>query len=120
MPESGRWSKHLSLLLTFNGWPAAIAGFVASLAMGAFGLLGVLPESYRPWLPVWGYAVSLAVFFFWQHVRQLFVGPKIAFLDSFCIPQDDEVLKARCIQGLGTFLERSEQLVVLWSPDYFR
>ncbi|CAE7552621.1 AND1 [Symbiodinium sp. CCMP2592] len=118
--KSGRWSKHLSLLVTFNGLPAAIAGFGASLAMGVLGLLGVLPESCRPWLPAWGYAVSLAVFFFWQHVRQLFVGPKIAFLDSVCIPQDDEVLKARCIQGLGTFLKRSEQLVVLWSPGYFR
>ncbi|CAE7395678.1 AND1 [Symbiodinium sp. CCMP2456] len=118
--QTGRWSKHLSLLVTFNGLPAAIAGFVSSLAMGAFSLLGVLPKSYRPWLPVWGYTVSLAVFFFWQHLRQLFVGPKIAFIDSVCIPQDDEVLKARCIQGLGTFLERSEQLVVLWSPNYFR
>ena len=118
--KSGRWSKHLSLLVTFNGLPAAVAGFLSSLAMGVFALLGILPKSHHYWLPICGYMVSFAVFFFWQHVRQLVVGPKIAFIDSVCIPQDDEVLKARCIQGLSTFLERSEQLVVLWSPKYFR
>ncbi|CAE7796356.1 unnamed protein product [Symbiodinium microadriaticum] len=118
--KSGRWSKHLSLLVAFNGVPAAIAGWASSLAMGLLAFLGILPKSYNVWMPVWGYTVSLAIFFFWQHVRKLFAGPTFAFIDSICIPQGDEVLKARCIRGLGTFLTRSEKLVVLWSPQYFR
>ncbi|CAE7750552.1 unc-89, partial [Symbiodinium microadriaticum] len=118
--QTGRWSKHLSLLVAFNGVPAATASWAASFAMGLFSCLGILPQSLNVWMPVWGYMVSLAIFFFWQHVRRLFLGPTFAFIDSICIPQDDEVLKARCIQGLGTFLARSEQLVVLWSPQYFR
>ncbi|CAE7797081.1 unnamed protein product, partial [Symbiodinium sp. CCMP2456] len=118
--KSGRWSKHLSLLVAFNGLPAAIAGWASSLAMGLLVLLGILPTSFAVWMPVWGYMVSLTIFCFWQHVRRLFAGPTFAFIDSICIPQGDEVLKARCIRGLGTFLRRSEQLVVLWSPQYFR
>ena len=118
--QSGRWSKHLSLLVAFNGLPAGIASWASSLVMGLFSCLGILPKPLNAWTPLWSYMVSLAIFFFWQHVRRLFLGPTFAFIDSICIPQDDEVLKARCIQGLGTFLAKSEQLVVLWSPQYSR
>ena len=40
--------------------------------------------------------------------------------DCLCIPQHDDVLKEQCVRGLANFLGKSDKLVVLWSPRYFR
>ena len=113
-----RLSKHLSLLIVFNGLPAAGAGFAASLVMTLLETSHILPRSF--WLPIFGHAVQLIVLFFWQYAWMCLRGPRMAFVDSSCIPQGDEVLKARCIQSLDQFLSKSKQLVALWSPQYFQ
>lgn len=41
------------------------------------------------------------------------------FVDKLCIAQHDPALKAKGIRGLSTFLDRSEELTILWSSRYF-
>jgi hypothetical protein len=41
------------------------------------------------------------------------------FVDKLCIAQHDPALKAKGIRGLSTFLDRSEELPILWSSRYF-
>eukprot|EP00928_Gymnodinium_smaydae_P003631 TRINITY_DN11291_c0_g4_i1.p1 TRINITY_DN11291_c0_g4~~TRINITY_DN11291_c0_g4_i1.p1 ORF type:complete len:516 (+),score=45.73 TRINITY_DN11291_c0_g4_i1:44-1549(+) len=41
------------------------------------------------------------------------------FLDKLCIHQTDPDRKVAGIRGLGAFLKRSENMLVLWGDDYF-
>ena len=54
---------------------------------------------------------------FWQHLREL-LYPQMGFLDRLVVPQDPEK-KNKCIYGLASFLNKSDKLIVLWSPKYF-
>eukprot|EP00438_Fugacium_kawagutii_P021815 Skav230865 [mRNA] locus=scaffold1335:198433:199581:- [translate_table: standard] len=51
-------------------------------------------------------------------MRDLFLKPRLAFLDRLTIPQEDEELKEACILGLAGFLKCSRELVVLFSEAY--
>ncbi|EER01262.1 hypothetical protein Pmar_PMAR020168 [Perkinsus marinus ATCC 50983] len=42
------------------------------------------------------------------------------FLDKCCISQTDQVAKLRGIRGLSSFLGKSNELLILWSRDYFK
>ena len=55
---------------------------------------------------------------FWQHLREL-LYPQMGFLDRLVVPQDDPEKKNKCIYGLASFLNKSDKLIVLWSPKYF-
>ena len=39
--------------------------------------------------------------------------------DRLCIAQHDMALKEQGIRGLGSFLEKSQNLTILWSGRYF-
>ena len=56
-----------------------------------------------------GQALAFLVLFFWQHVREVFVG-RLGFLDRMCIHQQDLDLKARSIDGLASYLDCSDRL----------
>ena len=66
-----------------------------------------------------GYAALFFFLFFWQRVRDPFLGSPLVFLDKLCISQTDPVKKEQGILGLGGFLRVSQRLIVLWSPRYF-
>ena len=68
---------------------------------------------FLPWLV---FAFFLC---FWQSLRSLSRRPLVVFLDKLCIAQHDPALKAKGIRGLSTFLDRSEELTILWSSRYF-
>jgi hypothetical protein len=59
-----------------------------------------------------GTVVFLLTFFFWQ-------PRSLIFLDKVCIHQTDMEKKARGIDGLGGFLRKSRQMLLLWDPSYF-
>eukprot|EP00929_Paragymnodinium_shiwhaense_P043974 TRINITY_DN22567_c0_g4_i1.p1 TRINITY_DN22567_c0_g4~~TRINITY_DN22567_c0_g4_i1.p1 ORF type:complete len:674 (-),score=36.16 TRINITY_DN22567_c0_g4_i1:88-2109(-) len=63
--------------------------------------------------------VYATVMLFWQTIRGRFRQARTVFLDKLCINQEDEAEKAAGVLGLGAFLDRSNRLVVLWSPKYF-
>eukprot|EP00435_Cladocopium_sp_Y103_P059843 s49_g21.t1 len=111
---SGRM-KYFSLLMFFNSKASAVLTFLCSSVLGVLCGLEILPKTV--WWLILGHIVSLLTFFFWQHVRDLF-KLRLVFLDRLCIPQQDEELKSQCIYGLASFLERSDTLLVLWSPRY--
>ena len=115
---TSRWLKYFSLLVYFNSVPAAVAAFVTGLSMGVLTSLRILP--HFAWMPLCEHVVPVLVFFFWQEFLQLIGKTRMVFLDCACIPQHDEALKAQCVRGLASFLGRSNKLVVLWSPRYFR
>ena len=74
---------------------------------------GMVAARFLPWL--------VFVFFlcFWQSLRSVSRRPLVVFLDKLCIAQHDPALKAKGIRGLSTFLDRSDELTILWSSRYF-
>ncbi|KAF4696489.1 hypothetical protein FOZ60_000179 [Perkinsus olseni] len=44
---------------------------------------------------------------------------RMVFLDKCCIPQNDSAARRQGIYNMDTFLRRSKQLLILWTPDYF-
>ncbi|CAE7217559.1 unnamed protein product, partial [Symbiodinium pilosum] len=73
---------------------------------------------YTAWWMVLGHAIGFFMLVFWQHIRELW-QQRLTFLDRLCIPQDDAEKKSQCIYGLASFLNKSDDLIVLWSPRYF-
>merc|ERR1711998_315694 len=67
-----------------------------------------------------GYFFALIFLFQWQHIRQ-FMGfqPRMSFLDKVCIDQEDELRKSKGTASLGAFLSRSDNFVLMFSPEYF-
>eukprot|EP00435_Cladocopium_sp_Y103_P057026 s700_g19.t1 len=110
------WLKYASLLVLLNSGAAFLATLIVSLALGLLVAYEVLPN--YSWLVSIGYLTFAVFFFFWQHIRDTFFAPKLAFLDKLCIPQDDEEVKEKCILGLAGFLRRSGKLVILFSESY--
>eukprot|EP00435_Cladocopium_sp_Y103_P066224 s22_g28.t1 len=114
--QTSRWLKYASLLVLLNSRAAALATLVVSLALGLLVACQVLPN--YSWSVSIGYLTFAVFFFFWQHIQDIFLTPKLAFLDKLCIPQDDEEVKEKCILGLAGFLKHSRQLVILFSESY--
>ena len=114
--QTSRWLKYASLLVLLNSRAAALATLVVSLALGLLVAYQALPN-YSLSMSI-GYLTFAVFFLFWQHIRDIFLTPKLAFLDKLCIPQDDEKVKEKCILGLAGFLKRSRKLVILFSELY--
>ena len=51
--------------------------------------------------------------------RPTFWEPHCSSKDRLCIAQHDMALKEQGIRGLGSFLEKSQNLTILWSGRYF-
>ena len=121
---TSRWLKYLTLLVFFNSWPAAFISLALGLLIGLLKVVGRLsdPQGWENvesgWWVLLQHLVAMLVLAFWQHVRSVICGSRLAFLDRLCIPQHDEEIKNRCINGLASFLNHSDNLVVLWSPKY--
>ena len=114
--QTSRWLKYASLLVLLNSRAAALATLVVSLALGLLVAYEALPN--YSWSVSIGYLTFAVFFFFWQHIRDIFLTPKLAFLDKLCIPQDNEEVKEKCILGLAGFLKHSQELVILFSESY--
>ena len=108
--------KYGSLLLLFNAKAAAVATLLVSIAGGCLIHYQVLPNSN--WAAYGGYLVFIVFLLFWQNIREMLLKPRLAFLDKFTIPQEDEELKEKCILGLAGFLTCSKKLIILWSESY--
>ena len=122
--ETSRWMKYLSLVIYFSR-AAATATCVTSLALGVLGAWTrdmpdgwILPRT--AWWTVLGHVVGIMFLLFWQHLREIFWGARFGFLDRLCIPQDDPEKKSQCVYALASFLNKSDDLIVLWSPRYCR
>ena len=112
--KTARRLKYASLLLFFNAKPAAVATLLVSVTGGVLSYhYEVLPPPR--WAISIGYLTFAIFLFFWQNLRDIFRRPRLAFLDKFTIPQEDEEVKERCILGLAGFLTCSRQFLILWS-----
>ena len=114
--QTSHWLKFGSLLLLFNVKAAAIATLLFSTAGGFLIQYKVLPQT--GWVISIGYLVFVIFLVFWQDIRDLFLRPRLAFLDKLTIPQEDQRAKETCILGLAGFLKHSKKLVILWSESY--
>ncbi|CAE7837142.1 unnamed protein product [Symbiodinium sp. CCMP2592] len=126
------WRKVLSLLLS-SGWPCMLTGWVLGMVVSmvlcmldvlpltfetegtAIGFSGVIPIGH--WVSLLGTSTALV---------GLVVSPYLpcrkrdmCFLDVACIHQGDQHLMQQGINNLGTFLEASEELLVLWDTPLF-
>ena len=114
----GRWLKFLSLTFIFNANGAVFCTVLICILLGILTGLQILPDSDLL-LILLGYAALFFFLFFWQRVRDPFLGSPLVFLGKLCISQTDPAKKEQGILGLGGFLRVSQRLVVLWSPRYF-
>ena len=113
------WMKYLSLLIFLNGRAATVATCIAVFGVSVLtGWIERSPDGWTAWWLLLFYALEVLVLLFWQHARELW-RPRLGFLDRMCIPQDDPEKKSQCVYGLASFLNKSDELIVLWSPRYF-
>lgn len=106
-------ARTVALLVVFNSPAAAAAGFLVSLLVVVLRMSGAVPGHFSTALA--GHVAFYAVLCFWQRLRELVLKPRIVFLDKLCISQEDEELKERGILSLPGFLDRSQELTILWS-----
>jgi len=100
-------------------WGLEIAGVTESLmTWQTFYMPGA--DRIFTWSGSYTYAPPCLVFFvvlmFGQEIP--FVPQSHCFLDKCCIHQTDPEKKNAGIQLLGTFLQSSNKLVILWQPEY--
>ena len=96
-----------------------------AFSLASLGTQGILAAHTRVVAATSGFSRSLldsiACFFFgFRHHEQrknCVEAPKNS--QGLCIPQDDAEKKSQCIYGLASFLNKSDDLIVLWSPRYF-
>eukprot|EP00435_Cladocopium_sp_Y103_P072456 s40_g40.t1 len=121
--ETSRVLKWLSLLVMFNSHAAATTMTLVTFLLVVLALMGGLPAIFWPWLPVFSMLSYAVIFLFWQQLRSCCGKPLLVFLDArwdrLCIAQHDLALKEQGIRGLGSFLEKSQNLTILWSGRYF-
>eukprot|EP00438_Fugacium_kawagutii_P019127 Skav231198 [mRNA] locus=scaffold2432:50174:50674:+ [translate_table: standard] len=116
--STSQWLKFIALLIHFNCRAAAVACLIASLCAALCTSLGILPM--RAAMVGTGYGVFFFFLMYWQSIRRLAHKPIIVFFDKLCISQDQEEVKMKSIYGLASFLDRSRELVILWSNTYFQ
>jgi hypothetical protein len=138
--SASRWDKYVGLLYRFNLVPALFAMHLASLLACALFVAGVLPPMATlgyaladdllgvrlpsgAYCQLAGTAAFVAVLLGWDRLVALAEAAGLAarrdcFVDKMCIDQADDA-KARGIDQIGRFLRNSEELLILWSPDYF-
>ncbi|KAJ1616153.1 hypothetical protein T492DRAFT_1108520 [Pavlovales sp. CCMP2436] len=123
-----RIDKYGGLLYRFNLVPALVAMHIAALAAAIGFVAGVLPpmatlaaaDMPGVRLPFGAYAqLAGTVAFVVVLLGWGWVVRGDCFLDKMCIDQQDSDAKARGIDQIGRFLRNSEELLILWSPDYF-
>ncbi len=140
--QTGRWLKFGALSVYYNGPAAAVISVMASVtsALVELSFYKELPEvmPFQQTFPIAGevyyckatvlpvlvgFFVFVTITLSWQRLRK-FALPwrhqQAVFLDKLCVHQADLDRKEEAIRGLAGFLEKSDQLVVLWSPTYFR
>ncbi|CAE7276721.1 hypothetical protein AK812_SmicGene24068 [Symbiodinium microadriaticum] len=115
---SSRWMKVIALLIAFNARAASITTTIVSVLTGLLCAFGVFP--FGMWIAGLPHATFWLVFLFWQRIRSFVGFPVVVFLDKLCIAQHDENLKEKGVLGLAAFLNRSDELTILWSKRYFR
>ena len=115
--------KFLALLLVFNAMPAFFGAAVVLVVLCGLLAVKMLPGGW-PTATACIYIVFVVILLFWQRLRrvlslcQMGVVPRV-FLDKLCIAQHDDQLKRQGILGLGGFLSKSHELLILWSPKTF-
>jgi len=114
--RTSRWMKLMVLLLVFNSQAAAVTSLVVSIAVGLAEASGVASDVSLFFPCYWLYLLVLC---FWQRISGLCRRQTMVFLDKLCIHQKDDKMKEKGILGLGAFVRRSDNLLVLWSKNYF-
>lgn len=135
-----RFAKYLAFVYRYSLVPALISSFVACAATTAIVLCGALPPvfgtcyvfkdetSLQVPLSIWTQLISSVSFTFfllhWTYIRTWLEKKGILpaerfFLDKLCICQSRPDLKQQGIDSIGTYLQNSDELLILWSREYF-
>ncbi|CAE8714632.1 unnamed protein product [Polarella glacialis] len=124
--------KFMSLLLIFNSRAAAVIAVSVSVTVALLEAYDVMPRKSAERLvggrryitqsgeaSLCGLVAYLFILCFWQRILSLCGRSASVFLDKLCIDQENEEQKERAILGLAGFLDISDRLLILWSPNYF-
>eukprot|EP00928_Gymnodinium_smaydae_P041924 TRINITY_DN28307_c2_g1_i1.p1 TRINITY_DN28307_c2_g1~~TRINITY_DN28307_c2_g1_i1.p1 ORF type:complete len:563 (+),score=57.72 TRINITY_DN28307_c2_g1_i1:62-1690(+) len=112
------WQKVLTLMLIYNGLPAALLATGAAIAAAVLRKNGFLPgnlsDSHRDFV-VWSTFLAVPIFLlcftFWK-------SRSLVFFDKVCIHQANTDLKIAGVASVGVFLQRSSCMLILWDPSY--
>lgn len=125
---TARSNKFLVMMIYFNSRAAALAAMACATIVGLCREVGPFQDivtatdfSTRTMvlaslLPQLTFAFFMC---FWQRMSGFFRRPRVVFLDKLCIAQHNLELKAQGIWGLASFVDQSEELIILWSSRYF-
>jgi len=133
---SSPWKKALTLLIFYNGKAAVLSsiGVAGVLSCLEWYFAGSLPQVKHEHHKVCAVNISIQIgtwstlvcpFIFWgvliswQKILSPCTTSRQLFVDKFCVDQVDEDRKTRAILGLAGFLNKSQCLVVCWTPRYF-
>eukprot|EP00929_Paragymnodinium_shiwhaense_P050486 TRINITY_DN25408_c0_g1_i1.p1 TRINITY_DN25408_c0_g1~~TRINITY_DN25408_c0_g1_i1.p1 ORF type:complete len:580 (-),score=65.89 TRINITY_DN25408_c0_g1_i1:133-1872(-) len=139
--SSSRAEKCVALLAYSNGRAAVLSSLLTALMLPAVlmssgvdyagvtdndiiaqetgcGGVAFAPRALSLQTIVSAAVVFLVVLLLGQRIRSLFLPACTVFLDKLCIHQTDEDKKALGILGLAAFMKASENIIVLWTPDY--
>ncbi|CAE7594130.1 unnamed protein product, partial [Symbiodinium necroappetens] len=115
-----RWKKVLTLITIYNGRAAIGLGMFLAVVMMVLSLLLDLPgydrhgmreDDWSMWSSWSGFLVTALVMIFWRPQTRV-------FLDSTCISQCNDELKAKGIVSLAGLLRRSDSMLILWDPTW--
>lgn len=135
-----RFAKYLAFVYLYSLVPALIISLIASAVTTVIVLCGALPPVFGTChsfkeatallvrLSIWTQLISCSSFTFsllhWTSVRTWLERRGILqaerfFLDKLCICQSRPDLKQQGIDGIGTYLQNSDEFLILWSSEYF-
>ncbi|CAE7422899.1 unnamed protein product [Symbiodinium sp. CCMP2592] len=115
-----RWKKILTLITIYNGRAAIGLGMFIAVVMMVLSLVLDLPgydrhdmreTDWSAWSSWSGFLVTALLMIFWRPQTRV-------FLDSTCISQSNDDLKAAGIISLAGLLRRSESMLILWDPTW--
>lgn len=123
-----RFRKFVTLAVHFNHSAAAVVTAVYSVLLGVLLYLNKLPVSKNgagDVTGVWGQVTCMPVYLltlFTFRDAMWLCGHRgqTGFLDKVCIHQVDEDLKRQGIVKLGAYLQKSQQMIVIYSDVYLR
>lgn len=133
--QDGRFAKTVALLIHSNLWTAIFVSTVVAFLMSALTRMKLLPAvrpepEANPHFP-WALCIGMLTFFLvlstWHQPRALLcklmrrshAETYTYFLDKFCVHQGDLTLKQQGVRSFAAFVAASNNLLLLWSPQYF-
>eukprot|EP00930_Biecheleria_cincta_P029238 TRINITY_DN20354_c0_g1_i1.p1 TRINITY_DN20354_c0_g1~~TRINITY_DN20354_c0_g1_i1.p1 ORF type:complete len:404 (+),score=36.98 TRINITY_DN20354_c0_g1_i1:285-1496(+) len=114
-----RMDKYIALVIHMNLWGATACSVIFASAAACLQWYDHLPR-HGPWCLATGYLSFLVGLATWHRLPAVSRLQGSFFLDKLCIHQTNQAMKKKGTESFASFLKRSEKMLMLWSPNYFK